>query len=87
MFGESEILLQLISDEGVKTMNTAVWFFVILSIWSLYWKGISLWIAARNKSKRWFIILLILNTAGILEILYVYFFSKKQKDTDIDKEN
>lgn len=55
------------------------WLFIILAIWGLTWKGIALWKAARNQSKPWFIVLLILNTLGILEILYIFVFSPKNK--------
>ncbi|HPU95018.1 MAG TPA: DUF5652 family protein [Candidatus Gracilibacteria bacterium] len=50
---------------------------VPLMIWSMVWDGIALWKAARNGSKRWFIVILLLNTAGILEILYIFIFGKK----------
>lgn len=53
--------------------------FGLVVIWSLIWKGIALWKAAREGSKPWFVILLIVNTVGILEILYIYVFSKKSK--------
>ena len=53
--------------------------FALLLIWSLFWKGWSLWKAARSSDKKWFIALLIINTAGILDILYIYIFSKKRK--------
>lgn len=45
-------------------------------VWTLVWKGVALWVAARENSKPWFIVLLIINTAGILEIVYLLFFSK-----------
>lgn len=48
----------------------------LLVIWSLVWKGMALWKAARAGSKPWFVALLIVNTAGILDILYLYVFSK-----------
>jgi len=48
-------------------------------IWSLIWKGLALWKAAGLKSKIWFVVLLVVNTAGILEILYLYVFSKKSE--------
>ena len=54
--------------------------FIILAVWSLIWKGIALWKAARNSAKVWFIILLIFNTVGILEILYIFVFSKKKSE-------
>ncbi len=50
----------------------------LLLIWSLVWKGLALWKAAHEESKPWFVAMLILNTAGILEILYIYVFAKKK---------
>ncbi|MBP9763343.1 MAG: hypothetical protein KBD10_01185 [Candidatus Pacebacteria bacterium] len=49
-----------------------------LLFWSLAWKGVALWRAARNMSKNWFIVLLLVNTFGLLEILYMFVFSKKK---------
>jgi len=54
--------------------------FVLLLIWSLIWKGIALWKAAHNNDKAWFIALLILNTIGILEIFYIFVFSKRNSE-------
>ena len=50
--------------------------FVIVSIWTIIWKGLALWKSARRKSFIWFIVLLLFNTVGILEILYIFVFSK-----------
>ena len=50
----------------------------VLILWSIYWKGRALWKASKNNSKPWFIALLLINTVGILEILYIYVFSKKK---------
>lgn len=55
-------------------INTPV--FYILIIWLLIWKGIALWHAARNKQLAWFIALILVNTVGILEIIYLVFFRK-----------
>ena len=51
--------------------------FLALMAWSLYWKGRALWHAAREGDKVWFVALLVVNTVGILEILYLYVFNKK----------
>ena len=51
----------------------------IVAIWSIIWKGMALWKSARHGHKGWFVALLILNTVGILDILYIYFFSKKNR--------
>lgn len=55
--------------------------FLVLLVWTIVWKGIALWKSARNGSKPWFIVMLLLNTVGILEIIYVFFFSKKKNET------
>jgi hypothetical protein len=47
----------------------------LISLWTLIWKGLALWKAAGKKQKLWFVILLVLNDLGILEILYYFFFS------------
>lgn len=52
---------------------------LILGLWTLPWKGVALWKSARQKQKWWFIALLIVNTIGILEILYIFIFSKSKK--------
>jgi len=54
------------------------WVFVPFLLWVLFWKGCSLWIAAKNNQKWWFIALLILNTFGILEIIYIFYVAKKR---------
>ncbi len=52
---------------------------VIFLFWSLFWKGIALWKSARSGEKYWFVGLLIINTLGLLEILYIFFFTKGEK--------
>ena len=47
------------------------WLLVFISIWEVIWKGIALWRAARNGSKGWFIAMVLINTAGILPIVYI----------------
>jgi hypothetical protein len=46
-------------------------YIVIASIWDLIWKLLALWRAARNNQKGWFITIGILNTVGILPIIYL----------------
>ena len=53
--------------------------FAIVMLWSLVWKGLSLWKSARHGHTVWFVVLLLVNTIGILDILYIYVFSKKMK--------
>lgn len=47
-------------------------------LWSLLWKGLALWRAAKLGQRNWFIVLLIVNTIGIVELAYLFFFAKKK---------
>ncbi len=58
----------------------AALFFIALAVWSLAWKGVALWFSARNHQKKWFIVLLILNTAGILPIIYLLAFRRDKQE-------
>jgi hypothetical protein len=51
---------------------------VLIILWSLPWKGVALWKAARNNQPAWFVALIIINTVGILEITYLYFFQRNK---------
>lgn len=51
--------------------------FVLILAWTLYWKGMALWRSARANHQTWFIVLLVVNTLGILEILYLYVFGPR----------
>jgi len=46
-------------------------------IWSLIWKGLALWRAARAQQPAWFVVLLVANTAGLLEIAYLAFVAPR----------
>lgn len=48
----------------------------LVLVWSLIWKGIALWKAAKKNNKYWFVAILVINTVGIFEILYIFLFSK-----------
>lgn len=56
-----------------------LWLLIVIIFWSAVWKAIALWKSARNNHLIWFIILLLVNTVGILEVLYIYIFSKPTK--------
>jgi len=60
-------------------------FLGILAIWSLVWKGLGMWKAGKKDSRVWFVVLLIFNTLGILDILYIYVFSKYKSKYDVKK--
>ena len=55
-------------------MGVILPFLIIAMIWTIVLKGYALWYAARGSQKWWFIALLIVNTLGILEIIYLIWF-------------
>jgi hypothetical protein len=58
------------------------WIFILILIWDAVWKGIALWKAGRHNQLVWFIFLLLVNSLGILPIIYLAFF---QKDHPVSK--
>lgn len=56
---------------------------VILALWSLIWKGIALWRSARSGHQGWFVAFLLIQTLGILEIIYIVFVNKKDSDSQL----
>ncbi len=51
---------------------------LVLYIWSLIIKGIALWRAAHLKQRNWFVAILVLNTIGIVELVYLFKFATKR---------
>lgn len=51
---------------------------IIVMLWELIWKGFALWRSAKNGQKYWFIAVLIINSIGILPIIYLVFFQGKK---------
>ncbi|HVM73785.1 MAG TPA: DUF5652 family protein [Candidatus Paceibacterota bacterium] len=55
---------------SVFTMNAPV--IILLIVWTIFWKGLALWHAGRRGQPGWFVILLVVNTLGILEVIYLF---------------
>jgi hypothetical protein len=73
---------------GISVETTIILGSIVLSIiiiWTLIWKGLALWKSVKRNDKAWFIVILIINTVGILEILYIYVFSKMELFNKTDK--
>jgi hypothetical protein len=48
----------------------------MIILWSLLWKGLATWKAAKKDQPIWFAVLLAVNFLGLLEILYLFVFSE-----------
>ena len=58
-------------------MSIFVPLMLVIALWTIVLKGYSLWYASRGGQKWWFIALLVINTFGILEIVYLIWFRPK----------
>jgi len=70
---------------GMHGLNLIPYGVVILICWSIFWKGLALWYAARRGDKWWFCGLLIVNTMGIIEMCYLLFVAKAFSKTKTSK--
>ena len=68
-------------------INTSIGIVLLfaLVLWMLWWKRVALWRAAKRGEKKWFVALLIFNTLAILEILYIFVFSKQKENKEPQK--
>ena len=66
-------------DWGWPVLTGILWLVVSLTIvWSIVWKGVALWKAGRNGHLVWFVVMFVINTLGILEIIYIFAFSRRE---------
>lgn len=56
------------------------WLLAIVVLWSVAWMGVAMWKSAKKNHLIWFVIFLLVHTLGILEILYIFVFSKMSPD-------
>lgn len=61
------------------TLVTNLWIAVPLVIWTLAWKGRGLWRAAQNRQPVWFIIMFLVQSLGIIPIVYLALLQKAPK--------
>lgn len=70
---------------GPEMMGLGLWpllSIVPLMAWVVVWKGWSLWLAARRGETLWFVVLLVFNTAGLLEIFYIFAIAKRSENKE-----
>lgn len=74
-------------------ITTLAWFdanplaLVVLITWTLIWKGLALWKAAGLRHKYWFIAMLVINTVGLLEIIYLFFVARGYEVEVVENSN
>jgi len=56
-----------------------IFLIVLVALWDMVWKALGLWRSARNGQTGWFVAILLINTAGVLPILYLLLTEKPGK--------
>jgi hypothetical protein len=56
---------------NIQNNPKLVWLLLPLTIFEIVMKGITLWKSANGNDKRWFVAILIINSLGILPIIYL----------------
>lgn len=71
--------------DDISRLLDSPWF-ILAVVWGMFWKGLAVWYASQKRQKVWFILLFVLNTFGILEILYLLFVAKAIVEVKVVKE-
>jgi hypothetical protein len=53
--------------------------FTVVFVWSFIWKLLALYRTASRRQKGWFTVLFFVNTAGLLEIIYLLIHRRRPK--------
>lgn len=80
-FMQDSLVGPLATALGLDSVGFMLLFLIVL-VWTLIWKALALWYAARNRQKFWFLALLLINTLGVLEIIYLARFRKDGNTSD-----
>jgi len=67
---------------GFDQQHFVFWFFPLIFpfvLFDIIIKAIALWKAAKNNQLYWFVALIVVNSAGVLPLLYIFLFQKKRK--------
>jgi hypothetical protein len=77
----------------VSSLGIPIWLFTLIivgivavAIWDLVWKLFAMWKAAKKKSVVWFVVLMLINSVGILPILYIYVFSEMKTKKGVGRK-
>ncbi len=79
MLSPNDPLIEAFSNFSGIAPTTVLIIFTVVFIWDLVWKGLGMWMASKKNSPTWFIVMLVINSIGILPILYIYVFSEMGK--------
>lgn len=69
--------LDMNSLTSMEQVMNSPWFWLAI-VWSIAWKAWALWRAAKNNDLIWYLVMMVVNTLGLIEIVYIFLFSNKK---------
>lgn len=76
-------------EEEIVSNWRIIFLYVILPaliIWEAIWKAIALWKAGRNNHLYWFIAIFVINSLGILPIIYLIILKKRHRKKNFEEK-
>ena len=73
---DPKLMYQGLADFFGISMGAFYFILALVGIWTLVWKGLAMWKSSKKNQMIWFVVFLVINTVGILEILYIFWLSK-----------
>ncbi|WP_143959224.1 DUF5652 family protein [Litoribacter populi] len=64
-------------DESIFDNYWIILLILLAVVWEFFWKALALWQSARRDQKEWFVAILLVNSLGILPIIYILMHQKK----------
>ena len=58
----------------IMFIQNNVYLFAAIAVWEFIWKGMAMWKAAKRNQRYWFAGLLVINTVGVLPIVYMLLY-------------
>jgi hypothetical protein len=71
--------MEQLPEEMIAMITWLLPLILILALWEIVWKLIAMWKAGRNNDLGWFIAIALINSAGILPIIYILLNKKKKE--------
>lgn len=74
--GQSLDIYARVADSLNVSIETAIIIIVLVSIWTIIWKGFALWKSVKKTKLIWFIAILVTSVLGLFSMAYLFIFSK-----------
>jgi len=72
--------MDIFGEEVLSSLSTnQLTLLILVQVWDLIWKAFALWRAARKRDIFWFVLLILINSAGLLPAFYLFYISERPK--------